>query len=132
MNKYADIDASEFPIIKVTFTGEAANTQNFQIYLDGLKANYTSKQPIAIIFDATKAVLPGLAYQKMQARWLKDNEQLMKNYCRGTAYVIPNLVIRSVLRAIFTLQKQPVDYLVCSTLSEAQSWVEGQLEVPHS
>jgi hypothetical protein len=90
MSTYAEIDSSEFPIIKVVFTGEAATQENFPVYLQQLKDNYNSRKPIAIIFDATKAVLPGITYQKMQAKWLKEHEQLMKDYCKGTAYVIPN------------------------------------------
>ena len=130
MNKYAQIDSSEFPLIKVVFTGEAANAENFSMYLDELKKNYESEEPIAIVFDATKAVFPGMTYQKMQAQWLKDNEQLMKSFCRGTAYVIPNPIIRNVLNAIFTFQKQPVPYKVCSNYTEAITWVKNQMEMP--
>jgi methyltransferase-like protein len=132
MNKYAEVDSTDFPIIKLIFTGEAANTENFQLYLNELKQNYSSKQPIAIVFDATKAVLPGIKYQKMQAQWLKDNEQLMKDFCAGTAYVIPNRIIRNVLSAIFALQKQPVPYQICSHRSEAEDWVNSQLETLRS
>jgi hypothetical protein len=127
MSTYAEIDSSEFPIIKVVFTGEAATQENFPVYLQQLKDNYNSRESIAIIFDATKAVLPGITYQKMQAKWLKEHEQLMKDYCKGTAYVLPNRIIRNVLSAIFAFQKQPVDYLVCKDLSEAEAWVRGQL-----
>jgi cAMP phosphodiesterase len=127
MTTYAEIDSSEFPIIKVVFTGEAATQENFPDYLQKLKDNYNSRESIAIIFDATKAVLPGITYQKMQAKWLKENEQLMKDYCIGTAYVIPNRIIRNVLSAIFAFQKQPVEYLVCKDLMEAEAWVRGQL-----
>jgi len=129
MKKYAEIDTAEFPTIKVVFTGEAANAENFSTYLNELRGSYVSKQPIAIIFDASNAVLPGIKYQKMQAQWLKDNEQLMKDYCKGTAYIIPNLIIRKVLSAIFTLQKQPVPYKVCSNFTEAVNWVKSRLEL---
>lgn len=132
MNKYAEVDSSEFPIIKVVFTGEAATAENFPVYLDEVKQNYASEQPIAIIFDATEAVFPGITYQKMQAQWLKDNEQLMKDFCKGTAYVIPNLIIRKVLSAIFTFQKQPVAYWVGSNYTEAVDWAKTQLEMPHT
>ena len=127
MTTYAEFDSSDFPIIQVVFTGEAATSENFPNYLQQLKGNYNSRKPIAIIFDASKAVLLGITYQKMQAKWLKENEQLMKDYCKGTAYVIPNRIIRNVLSAIFAFQKQPVDYLVCKDLTEAKAWVRGQL-----
>lgn len=128
MNKYANIDSSDFPIINVVFTGEAATDENFPVYLKEVERNYDRKEPLAIIFDATDAVLPGITYQKMQAQWLRDNQQLMKDYCKGTAYVIPNRVIRGVLNAIFAFQKQPVPYQVCGTYDEAKKWVGEQLE----
>jgi hypothetical protein len=128
MKKYAETDRSQFPIIKVVFTGEAASAENFPVYLDELKQNYARKESIVIIFDASKAVFPGITYQKMQAKWLKDNEQLMKDFCKGTAYVIPKLIIRKVLSAIFTFQKQPVPYKVCSNLEEALDWAKNQMK----
>lgn len=127
MKKYADISISEFPTIKVTFTGEAAQANNFPLYLDEVKQSYDLQNKVALIFDATKAVLPNISYQQMQAQWLKDNTQMMKDFCVGTAYVIPNLVIRNVLKAIFAFQAQPVPYLVCSSQAEAESWVKQQL-----
>jgi len=130
MKKYAEVDSTAFPIIRVVFTGEAANSENFPLYLNEVKQSYQSKQTIAIIFDATKATLPGVRYQKMQANWLKENEQLMKDFCAGTAYVIPNRVIRNVLSAIFAFQKQPVAFKVCRDNAEAENWVKGQLEMP--
>lgn len=128
MPKYAEIDVRNWPIVTVVFTGAAATKENFPVYLNEVKQCYESEQPLAILFDATQAVLPGIPYQKMQAQWLKDHAQLMKDYCKGTAYVIPNLIIRNVLKAIFTLQKQPVPYAVCSTYTEAHTWTKQQLE----
>lgn len=128
MKKYAEIDQSEFPIVKVVFTGEAAQEDNFPLYLEEVRQSYDGKTALAIIFDASKAVFPGIAYQKMQAKWLKENQQLMKDFCKGTAYIIPNIIIRNVLQAIFAFQIQPAPYLVCSTYQEAESWVKKQLK----
>jgi hypothetical protein len=132
MEKYAEVDVSAFPVVKVVFTGASATAENFQVYLNEVQETYSSKQALAIVFDATKAVFPGLAFQKMQAKWLKDNEQLMKDYCKGTAYVIPNLVIRNVLSAIFAFQKQPITYKVCSNDNDADAWVRKQLDMPNA
>ncbi len=128
MDKYAEIDKSAFPIIQVTFTGNDAKDDNFPAYLEEVRQSYDHKNNLAIIFDATNAVFPGIAYQQMQAQWLKDNEQMMKDFCKGTAYIIPNIIIRNVLKAIFAFQKQPVPYLVCSDQREAQAWIKVQLE----
>ena len=127
MKKYAEIDSSNHPNIKVVFTGEQANDDNFLFYMQEVKAVYEQKQKVAIIFDASNAVMPAIKYQKMQGDWLKENEQLMKDYCLGTAYIIPNLIIRNVLKAIFTFQKQPVEYLVCKNIEDANIWVKNKL-----
>lgn len=129
MAAYAILDESSFPIVTVQFTGEAAADQNFQQYLDDVKALYKRKQTLALIFDARQAKLPSLKYQKMQAAWLKEHDQMMRSFCAGTAYIIPNAIIRSVLRAIFSLQQQPVPYQISATPEEAQEWAQRQLEL---
>lgn len=128
MDKYAEIDKSAFPVVLVTFTGNNAQDDNFPFYLEEVRQSYDHKNYLAIIFDATNAVFPGMSYQKMQAQWLKDNEQMMKDFCKGTAYIIPNVIIRNVLKAIFVFQKQPVPYLVCNDQQEAEAWIKTQLK----
>ena len=128
MKKYAEINTSEFPIVKVVFTGEAADATNFPFYLEEVKQAYDHKNKLSIIFDATNAVFPGIAFQKMQAQWLNDNNEMMKNFCVGTAYIIPNIIIRNVLKAIFAFQSQPVPYLVCENSAQAEQWVSEQLQ----
>ena len=128
MKKYATIDSSNHPTINVTFTGEQATDDNFVFYMQEVKAVYEQKKKVAIVFDATNAVFPAMKYQKMQADWLKENEQLMKDFCLGTAYIIPNLVIRNVLKAIFAFQKQQVEYLVCKNRTDAQIWINEKIK----
>jgi hypothetical protein len=128
MKKYAEVNSTKSPIIEVVFTGEQANDDNFPFYMQEVKAVYEQQQKVVIIFDASNAVMPALKYQKMQGDWIKENEQLMKDYCLGTAYIIPNLIIRNVLKAIFTFQKQPVDYFVCKNNDDANNWVNTQLQ----
>jgi hypothetical protein len=125
MEPYAVIDESSFPIVRITFTGSKSSDENFQSYLDQTKACYNPGKPLAIIFDASKASIPGLSHQKMQANWLKENEELMKNFCAGTAYIIPNAAIRGILKMIFSFQKQPVPYKIVETKKEALAWIQG-------
>lgn len=127
MKKYAIIDEAQFPIIKVTFTGESADTENFPLYLSEVKQTYDHQKNLAIIFDASNAVLPALSFQQMQAKWLKVNTQLMKDFCAGTAYIIPNIIIRNVLKAIFSFHSQPVPYIICEDSIKAEAWIRKQL-----
>ena len=128
MKRYAVVDSSQFPLIQVRFTGAKATEENFPLYLKEVEAAYDRENRIGILFDASHATFPGLKYQKMQARWLKDHKQLMENYCAGTAYVIPNALIRNVLKAIFALQKQPVPYAVCGEIEEGEAWLRDLID----
>ncbi|GAB2490415.1 STAS/SEC14 domain-containing protein [Algoriphagus taiwanensis] len=125
MKPCAIIDESDFPLVYIRFTGNSSTDENFPSYLEKTKACYRHQQPLSIIFDATEATLPSLSHQKMQAQWLKENEELMKEFCRGTAYVIPQAAIRAVLKMIFSFQKQPVPYQIFKTAEEAKSWVSS-------
>jgi lipocalin len=127
MESYATIDESEFPIVRIRFTGNKSTDQNFETYLDQTKACYRLEKRLAIIFDASSAAIPSLSHQKMQAKWLKENEELMQNYCAGTAYVIPNAAIRAILKMIFSLQKQPVAYEIFEKEPEAENWARQVL-----
>ncbi|MFT5771738.1 MAG: hypothetical protein ACI9UV_000655 [Algoriphagus sp.] len=124
MEPYAIIDESSFPIVRIGFTGSKSTDQNFQSYLDQTKACYRNKKLLAIIFDASNASIPKLSHQKMQADWLKENEKLMQTFCVGTAYIIPNVAIRGILKMIFSFQNQPVPYKIFETEPEALTWVK--------
>jgi hypothetical protein len=125
MDPYAIIDESGFPIVRIRFTGNKSNDLNFQNYLDQTKACYRFGKCLSIIFDASNAAIPTLSHQKMQADWLKENKSLMENYCTGTAYIIPNAAIRTILKVIFSFQKQPVPYKIFETEQEAEDWVKS-------
>lgn len=122
MKPYAIVDDSAFPEVVITLTGEKADDENFTKYLEDVLALYNRKEPLMLIFDATNATTPNVKYQKQQADWLKDQKDLMQTYCKGTAYVIPNPIIRTVLKGIFVFQTQPVPYKVVKTLEEARAW----------
>lgn len=125
MEPYAIIDESSFPIIKIEFTGSKSTDQNFQSYLDQMKACYRHEKKLALIFNASQASVPSLSHQKMQANWLKENKALMQKFCVTTAYIIPNAAIRTILRVIFSFQKQPVPYKIFETEIEASEWVNA-------
>ena len=127
MTAYASFDRSTFPIITVAFTGEKATPENFQVYLDGLRENYDREETFSLIFDATKATAPGASYQKQQANWMKENDELIRTYCKGIAYVIPNLIIRNILKLILGLQKDAVPSKVFSSKEEGLTWAKSML-----
>ena len=127
MSLYADIDKSKFPLVTVTFTGVSSTDENFEEYLQGLKSLYDSKTDLAIIFDARHANLPSIKHQKQQAKWLSQNEELLRTFCKGTAYVITSIAVRAILKMIFSITAQPVPYRIFSNMDGAESWVRKKL-----
>lgn len=122
MNLYADFDRSEFPVISIHFTGEKETKENFELYLQELGNNYERKEKFALVFELTNAPLPNVKYQLKQAAWMKESEPLIKKYCYGVAYVIPGAIMRNVLKFIFSIQKNPVQFKVFSTFEEGEVW----------
>ncbi|MEM1324773.1 MAG: STAS/SEC14 domain-containing protein [Bacteroidota bacterium] len=127
MSTYATFDRTQFPVITIHFTGAKETAANFQTYLEELEHNYERQEPFTLIFDLTKAGIPKMKYQLQQAEWMKSNETLIQTYCRGVAYVIPNLLLRGVLKFIFSVQANPVPFQVCSTLPEGKDWARQQM-----
>jgi hypothetical protein len=123
MKPYAIVDTSQKPVVTVTFSGEKSTDENFDQYLADLEKCYDDRQQLSIIFDASKAVIPKPSHQKKQALWISQHWKMIQTYCKGTAYVIPHLAIRAVLKMIFSFQNQPTPYKIFSSLEEAEAWI---------
>lgn len=127
MTLFAHIDQSDFPLVIVTFTGVKPTEENFQAYLDELTEVYKKGETFMIVFDASQAVLLSLKYQRKQAQWITDHLGLIQEFCLGTAFVIPNDIIRTVLKAIFSIQQQPDPYEIFATLDAGMAWAKSRL-----
>jgi hypothetical protein len=127
MKDYAYSDVSKFPIIVVKFSGVEATDENFKVYLEHLNNlydNYGPKQKFTLIFDATTAAKPNLKYQKMQAEWIKDKEAIIKKYCYGIGYIMPNALYRIALMVVFSIENSPVPFKVFGNMEDATSWAK--------
>jgi hypothetical protein len=129
MQPYADFDRSEPPLISIYFTGAKETDQNFDVYLEELAKNYEQKVPFSLIFELSKAPTPQLKYQLKQAAWMKENKELIQSYCNRVAYVIPSRLLRGVLKFIFSIQKNPVDFKVFSAYEPAKEWALTKAEL---
>jgi hypothetical protein len=126
---YAAFHRAKAPLIIIEFTGEKANAHSFADYLGGLEENYISKEKIALVFDARKALDLHPLYQMKQAQWMQQNKALIGRYCKGIAYVVPNIFLRTMLGLVFKIQPSPVPFKVFSSLDTGVAWAESQLKV---
>jgi hypothetical protein len=126
MEPYVTVDRSQLPIIIVTFTGAIETPENFEQYLQELNRNYDAKEPIGLVFNAQNAHIPSRMYQKRQADWMRANASVIKSYCRGIAYIVPNPFLRPVLQLIFATQKVPSPSRVFSNEKLGLEWLKRQ------
>lgn len=120
---YAVVDTDKYPLVVVRFTGEASTDVNFARYLDQVRQAYDEGGRLGILFDASSATMPAYAHIRMQADWLEQHKDLMQKQCVGTAYVLPNKMVRTALQMIFALQKQPVPYALFAAEHDATKWL---------
>lgn len=124
---YAIVNRERTPLITITFTGQKASAATFAAYLQELKRNYDSRTDIALIFDARKALDLNPIYQLKQAQWMAQNKALIKQYCKGVAYVIPQALLRNILGLIFKLQPNPVPFAVFEKIEEGEAWATERM-----
>ena len=123
--KFAEVKKAGTNFFKITFTGIRADKKTFQAYLDDLEHCYMDKEPMVMLFDASKAKVPSLNVQKMQANWMLIHWKMIQTYCLGTAYIIDRFSIRLALRMIFYFQNQPVPYKIFDTEAKAIRWLNS-------
>lgn len=124
-DKFAIVKKVGSSFFKIIFTGNKVSRTSFQAYLDDLELCYIEKTPMVMLFDATKAKVPSLYLQKMQADWMLIHWKMIKTYCLGTAYVVDHWTIRIALRIIFSFRNQPVPLNIFDTEEKAIRWLNS-------
>ena len=120
------IDEAAWPLVIVHFDGTPTD-EEFAAYLghfDGVLARQT---PYAVIIDASRGATAPFAQRRQQAEWLKRHKDDLKQYCRGSAFVLASMAMRAVLSTIFLLSPLPVPQQVCATLEDAKAWAHRRL-----
>lgn len=117
-------------LIVVTFVGEATDAE-FDAYLEQMaKELRATKEPTASILDGSRATGASARQREKQARWMKDNHDLLSTKSTGSAFVISSRIIRGILTAIFWVQKPPGPYVIVETMTEARAWARSQTMRP--
>lgn len=122
-------DHSDFPLVRVTFVGDATN-EEFAAYLAEMGQLFLRRKPNATVLDAREAGMTPATQRRMQAEWIREHEDDLRRFSRGTAFVISSPVIRGALTAILWLQPMPQPHVVVATVAEAEAWAKARLDAP--
>jgi hypothetical protein len=118
----ASLDTSRFPLVIVSLSGSFSDAA-FDEYLQSLaRASFERKEQSVVLFDATHAGMATATQRKKHASWMNANEEPIKEYVLGCAFVIRSSIIRGVLTAILWLHPLPSAYVVLEAFDEAENW----------
>lgn len=102
--------------------------EEFQAYLDEYNAVLRRRLPYAsVTITMPHTPMTKARHARMQAKWMADQEEPIREFCAGAALVLPSPVMRGVLRAILSMQKMPIPYKVFREEDEGIRWALERL-----
>jgi hypothetical protein len=115
----------EGPLMLVTYYG-AATDEQYEAYLAKMTRFVAEKRDkytnMVVINDTTRWIKSNANQRRMQADWIAEHAQLMRERTAGVAFVISSTLVRGGLTAVLWLTKMPCDYKIVATLEEAFAW----------
>jgi len=123
---YARFEKLSKNLLEIKFNGFQPSIEEFEKYLMILKKHYEEyEESFITIFNTNETKYLNSKMRNRQAEWIKENENLIKNKCLLSIYVINNPIIRFILEAIFLVQRSPIPYQVVGTKKQALDIVEN-------
>lgn len=123
-------DDSAWPVLSVRFKRPMTNDE-FGVYLEGLKAQLDraarEQKKVAIVMDSTIPIKTPREQQVAQAQWMKDHDELLRNWSIATAFVLTSAMSRFVLSMILLIQPLATGYKVFGEVGEAEAWARSLL-----
>jgi len=122
------VDERQWPILVIRPPAEYDN-QVHREWLDYVGTVYARrKEPYALVIDARECARPNAVQRREENEFRVKHEEHVKQYCRGTAFVIASSVMAGVITAIFWFKRPDTAHRSFSDIDAAFEWVKQQLE----
>ncbi|MDC0674911.1 hypothetical protein [Nannocystis radixulma] len=118
------LDLSHLPLVLTRFDGEQT-LDEVEEYIGRMAEVHARRQPYLSI-TWMRRYARGSEHTERIGRWIKDTEELTRQYCLGVAMISQSTGFRFALAAIFLIRPMPCPYLVCGTWSEAIAYARAQ------
>jgi len=125
---YAIIDKSRHPIVVVEFGENEPSEQEFDNYLKSIFDFYTKNKGVVVVYDLRKPTYVSNRLRIKMGKWLKDNLDLVNSSVYGVTYVVPRFLQRSLLKAVFVVQKPIWAHQIFATFDDAIAWAEEKID----
>lgn len=127
-NDYFSANIDNFPFLYITFTGKNASDKEFEEYINYLDTIYTQKNQFVMLSDARKGNYLKSKHRIDLGNWTKQNKESIEQLCKGVAFVMSSIIMKTMLQGIFIIQAPPYPYTVVEDMEKAEIWLKEQLE----
>jgi len=102
---FVTFDETEYPIVKVNFTGVVRNDSDFSKFTDKWLELYERNANFTFIFDTRNMGMMGPKYCFKMASFIKQLKKRQIQYLEKSIIIVSNRYIRFLLWLIFKIQK---------------------------
>jgi hypothetical protein len=126
MNPPILLDESLWPLLVTRFTGSSTDMQ-FEAYLARTTALLQRRERHLCILDAIHGGMPTTFQRNRQVEWIRQNEELLRDFTLGHAYVMQSPMHRLALSTVLHLKPLPTTHVIVPDLGAAVTWALGRL-----
>lgn len=112
-------------ILVVTIHSASSNDE-FGAYLQQLSDHLALQRPFGFVFIAKSGGTATATQRRMQADWLREHFDALRERVWGAAFVLTHPLARLTLASVLALQRLPYPHTVVATPEQAFAWVNGR------
>ena len=122
------VDLREKPILRTIFP-DVASEADIYSYLSVIVQLQTQMQSEHCwILDCSLVKAAPASQRKIFAQYERENASYNRRFNKGSAFIIPNTLVRGLLTAIYWLSPPVYPYTIVNSEAEAKRWVQEQLK----
>jgi len=118
-----ELVTEQFPFVFTRFEGEQTASE-LDAYIKKMDAVHARRERyVGVTF--IKSYTRDRKLVERVARWMKETEQVTRDYCMGVAMINDSIGFRFLLSAIFLIKAMPCPYQVCGTFDDAMAFLRA-------
>ncbi|MEL6538133.1 MAG: hypothetical protein AAFQ98_22130 [Bacteroidota bacterium] len=123
--KFASVQLSDSDVIEIKYNKVEPTREQFETYLDEILDLVKKFPGTGQLYDGTHIKLLPAEMRIRHGKWIKENEDLFISNVTVSAFVIPNMLARMVLRGVFLIQKPVTPYTIVSSREEGLAYIKS-------
>jgi hypothetical protein len=121
------IDTSELPLLRIAYLGDFSDGELEQ-FLAQLSVVVRRPGKKCGLIDLRGATNASARQRKRQARWIRDNVEVLERDVSAAVIVTDSAIMRGIVTAIFWIRPLPCPTQIEPTLVRGLAWIRPFLE----